>query len=162
MLDTTGAIATIRRFVGVPAGGAPSNVAPAQAKLPQVSGTRRRVTLVVDDNADLRESLREILEPLGLEVVEASNGQEAFNFLVMNPTTTVDLIILDLQMPVMDGWQFLVLLQSYVRLSKIPVVVASSFASTLPPRERQGVAACLQTPTDLPRLASVVSQLMPA
>lgn len=120
------------------------------------------VTLVVDDNADLREGMREILEPLGLEVVEAANGEEAFNFLVLNPTVAVSLIILDLRMPVMDGWQLLRLLKSYIRLSKIPVVVASSVAGTMQPSERDGVAACLQTPSELPRLAAVVQQLVHA
>jgi CheY-like chemotaxis protein len=120
------------------------------------------VTLVVDDNADLREGMREILEPLGLEVVEAANGQEAFNFLVFNPTVPVSLIILDLMMPVMDGWQFLTLLKSYIRLSKIPVVVASSVAGTMQACDKEGLAACLQTPSDLPRLAAVVQQLVHA
>lgn len=160
MLNVASAAATIRRMASGGWKDAWSSFAPAEPKLPKVSAKTRRVTLVVDDNADLRASVRELLEPLNLDVVEAANGQEAFNFLVLNPTTTVELIILDLQMPVMDGWQFLTLVKSYIRLSKIPVVVASSFASTLQPQQREGVAACLQTPKELPRLTSVVSELV--
>lgn len=127
--------------------------------MPHVSGEGRHVALVVDDDPDLRASFRELLEELGQDVEEAANGQEAFNFLVFNPTTKVDLILLDLQMPVMDGWQFLTLVKSYIRLSKIPVVVASSFASKLDPAWKREVAACLQTPSDLSRLPAVVRRL---
>jgi CheY-like chemotaxis protein len=127
--------------------------------LPQVSSQGRHVSLVVDDDADLRANFRELLEELGHDVEEAANGQEAFNFLVFNPTTKVDLILLDLQMPVMDGWQFLTLVKSYIRLSKIPVVVASSFASTLPQAQQLELAACLQTPSDLSRLPAVVRRI---
>ena len=115
--------------------------------------------MVVDDDPDLRASFRELLEELGQDVEEAANGQEAFNFLVFNPTTKVDLILLDLQMPVMDGWQFLTLVKSYIRLSKIPVVVASSFASTLPPTQKSQLAACLETPSELTHLPAVVRRL---
>ena len=127
--------------------------------MPRVSGEGRHVALVVDDDPDLRASFRELLEELGQDVEEAANGQEAFNFLVFNPTTKVDLILLDLQMPVMDGWQFLTLVKSYIRLSKIPVVVASSFASTLPATQKRELAACLETPSELTRLPAVVRRL---
>jgi CheY-like chemotaxis protein len=137
----------------------PSHFVPQGRDLPQVSGEGRHVALVVDDDPDLRANFRELLEELGQDVEEAANGQEAFNFLVFNPTTKVDLILLDLQMPVMDGWQFLTLVKSYIRLSKIPVVVASSFASTLDPVWKREVAACLQTPSDLVRLPAVVRRL---
>lgn len=137
----------------------PSHFVPQRRDLPHVPGDGRHVALVVDDDPDLRANFRELLEELGQDVEEAANGQEAFNFLVFNPTTKVDLILLDLQMPVMDGWQFLTLVKSYIRLSKIPVVVASSFASKLDPAWKRQVAACLQTPSDLSRLPAVVRRL---
>jgi CheY-like chemotaxis protein len=137
----------------------PSNFAPEGRDLPQVTSPGRCVALVVDDDPDLRANFRELLEELGQDVEEAANGQEAFNFLVFNPTTKVELILLDLQMPVMDGWQFLTLVKSYIRLSKIPVVVASSFASTLDPVWKRELAACLQTPSDLSRLPAVVRSI---
>jgi CheY-like chemotaxis protein len=138
---------------------APSHFVPQGRDLPHVGGEPRSVALVVDDDPDLRANFRELLEELGQDVEEAANGQEAFNFLVFNPTTKVQLILLDLQMPVMDGWQFLTLVKSYIRLSKIPVVVASSFASTLDPAWKREVTACLQTPSDLARLPAVVRRI---
>jgi CheY-like chemotaxis protein len=85
----------------------------------------REVVLVVDDYADSRVTVRELLEEHGYQVAEAANGQEALDFLVAG-VPRVKLIVLDLQMPVMSGWQFLRVLDSYVRLSAIPVLVVSA------------------------------------
>jgi CheY-like chemotaxis protein len=59
--------------------------------------------LVVDDDPDLREFLRLMLTSMGFEVISAANGQEALDVLEgHNP----DLILLDMKMPVMNGWEF--------------------------------------------------------
>jgi len=70
--------------------------------------------------------VREALESAGYGVVEAGDGQQALSFLVSRQAERVSLIVLDLQMPVMDGWRLLELLRCYVGLAKIPVIVASS------------------------------------
>ena len=123
-------------------------------------GSARRgnsaITLVVDDYADARATVRDVLEELGHEVVEASNGQEAFDFLIAHPTLPVQLIVLDLKMPVMNGWEFLALMRSYVRLSRIPVVVVSGNVSSLLPDETKAIAGCLQVPYDVSKLRALV------
>jgi len=59
--------------------------------------------LIVDDDPDLREFLRLMLTSMGFEVISAANGQEALDVLEgRNP----DLILLDMKMPVMNGWEF--------------------------------------------------------
>jgi CheY-like chemotaxis protein len=59
--------------------------------------------LVVDDDPDLREFLRLMLTSMGFEVTSAANGQEALDVMEgHNP----DLILLDMKMPVMNGWEF--------------------------------------------------------
>ena len=59
--------------------------------------------LIVDDDPDLREFLRLMLTSMGFEVICAANGQEALDVLEgRNP----DLILLDMKMPVMNGWEF--------------------------------------------------------
>ncbi|HEU5256057.1 MAG TPA: response regulator [Vicinamibacterales bacterium] len=59
--------------------------------------------LVVDDDPDLREFLRLTITSMGFEVISAANGQEALDVLEgLNP----DLILLDMKMPVMNGWEF--------------------------------------------------------
>lgn len=112
--------------------------------------------LVVDDYADARESIREMLEELGHQVVEAANGQEALNYLIFNQEAEVNLIVLDLQMPVMNGWEFLKLLGSYVRLARIPVLVVSAFASGIQPGQYAAVVGCLQAPYEMPQLQQLV------
>jgi CheY-like chemotaxis protein len=117
------------------------------------------ITLVVDDYADARATVRDVLEELGHQVVEASNGQEAFDFLISHPTLPVQLIVLDLKMPVMNGWEFLALMRSYVRLSRIPVVVVSGNVSSLLPDETQAIAGCLQAPYDVSKLRALVGSV---
>ena len=115
--------------------------------------------LVVDDDADSRETIREVLEELGYRVVEASNGREALDFLVAHPADGVKLILLDLKMPVMNGWQLLKLLDSYVRLSAIPVLVVSAFASTLESDTYRSLVGRLEVPYQLPQLRAMVQSV---
>lgn len=113
--------------------------------------------LVVDDYADARETIRDLLEEHGYPVLEAANGQQALNLLVSQAQPRIGLIVLDLRMPVMDGNQFLRVLRSYVRLSTIPVLVVSGHASELEADERTRIIASLQTPyapADLLRLVN--------
>jgi len=120
---------------------------------------RRVVSLVVDDYADARATVRDLLEELGHEVIEAENGQQAFDFVIANPHVSVQLIVLDLKMPVMNGWEFLALMRSYVRLSRIPIVVVSGNASSLKPNETLALAGCLQVPYELPKLRAIVGSI---
>ncbi len=79
--------------------------------------------MVVEDDFAIRETLRELLEEAGYRVSWASNGQEA---LARLKGRTPRLILLDLMMPVMDGWEFRVAQQRDPALSRIPVVVISA------------------------------------
>jgi two-component system, OmpR family, KDP operon response regulator KdpE len=81
--------------------------------------------LVVDDEPQLRATVRELLVLEGYEVAEASNGAEA---LALLPTARPDLIVLDLWMPIMDGWAFRrAQLRSH---PDIPIVVLSALDLT--------------------------------
>jgi len=79
----------------------------------RTSGVRTRQSriLLIDDYDDARAVVREALEEVGHVLTEASNGQQASNFLVSRAQEDIDLIIVDLQMPVMDGWRFIELLR---------------------------------------------------
>jgi CheY-like chemotaxis protein len=119
-------------------------------------GKNSGLVLVVDDYDDSRATLREALEEMGHDVVEAANGQDALDFLIFHSELQVDLIILDLDMPVMNGWQLMALLRSYSRLSTIPVVVVSAQASRIGESERRWLAGCVQAPYDVPKLQALV------
>ena len=115
------------------------------------------VILVVDDYADSRAAVRELLEDNGYEVTEAANGQEALNFLVAPAKPRVQLIVLDLQMPVMNGWQFLKLLGSYVRLETIPVLVVSAHEALPQQETHRSIVGCLKVPYRIEELLAVIN-----
>lgn len=112
-----------------------------------------RAVVVVDDDAELRSLLAELLELQGYRVLTAGNGHEALKLLSEHGAPA--LLILDLRMPVMTGRQLLGLLQRHETLREIPVVTVSSTPEPTPPA---GVQACLLKPFQLSELMDVVRQ----
>lgn len=83
-----------------------------------------QTVLLLDDELDERTGVRALLEPAGFDVVDVDTGRRALHYL----TSTADdpsLIVTDLAMPDMSGWEFIGILQAYVRLSLIPLFVVS-------------------------------------
>lgn len=111
--------------------------------------------LVVDDDPDIRDSLREVLEDEGYDVATVGNGREALDYLKQaSPRPCV--ILLDLMMPVMDGWQFRRQQVLDAQLADIPVIVVSAAG-----KERMaGIDAdgYLSKPVDLEQLLAQVNQ----
>ncbi len=89
-------------------------------------------------------------------MLEGANGQEALHLLTSPRGATVALIVLDLQMPVMDGWQFLGLLRNYVRLASIPVLIVSGHVAQLDEPTRERVIGCIQVPYSVDDLVALV------
>jgi len=85
--------------------------------------------LVVDDDAAMRDSLRDILEDEGHDVVEAANGQEALA--TIRSRNDIDLVLLDIMMPVMNGLEFLASKVRDESISSIPVVIMSAHLTTV-------------------------------
>lgn len=79
--------------------------------------------LVVDDDPDILEALSEILEAEGFEIRRARNGKEALERLEPDPP---QLILLDLMMPVMDGWEFAQRMRQRPSVAHIPIIVLSA------------------------------------
>jgi len=88
--------------------------------------------LVADDNLPSRELMRELLEASGHLVLEASSGYEALELIRRNPP---ELVFLDLQMPIMDGFCVIRELRSDDRFRRLPVVAVTASAM-LGDRER--------------------------
>jgi CheY-like chemotaxis protein len=100
--------------------------------------------LVVDDERDAREEMRTLLETQGHTVVEAPNGRKALHYLTSEHPEP-RLILLDLRMPEMSGWELVALVKSYAPLAGIPVVVMSAhdpYRRILP----DGISAYLKKP----------------
>ena len=81
--------------------------------------------MVVDDEPDLRDSIAEILEMKGYAVATAANGREALDLAVSGPPS---IILLDLGMPVMSGWEVISAMRQDERLRSVPVIVISAEA----------------------------------
>jgi two-component system, cell cycle response regulator DivK len=84
-----------------------------------------RTVLVVDDSLPNRELLRNILEHCGYNVVEATNGAEAVD---SARTHAPSLILMDLQMPVLDGFQAMLLIRGFASREQIPAIAVSAYA----------------------------------
>lgn len=114
-----------------------------------------RVVLIVDDHRDFRETLAEVLDDAGYRVGCAANGREALARLRQGPTPF--LILLDLQMPVMNGWEFLRCRADEPTLARVPVIVISACADD--PGTRSSLSDCqlLKKPIDLPALLELVA-----
>jgi two-component system cell cycle response regulator DivK len=85
----------------------------------------RPKVLLVDDYPDAREMYSEYLEFCGFEVVEAANGMEALERAV---DAAPDIILMDLSLPVMDGWEATRRLKADTRTASIPVVALTGHA----------------------------------
>lgn len=111
--------------------------------------------LLVDDDPDIREALAMVLEIAGHTVVAASNGAQALELLSRTPLPRV--ILLDLMMPVMDGWQFMEALQQDPSLMTVPVVVFSGAGQVLQEAPK-GASVVLKKPVDLKTLLSIIDR----
>jgi CheY-like chemotaxis protein len=122
----------------------------------------RRPVLLVNDYEDSRDCMREALEDAGHAVIEAADGQQALNFLVSQSKQNVALIVLDLQMPVMDGWRLLELLRCYVGLASIPVIIVTGHEPQLDRVHHANVVGCFCEPYDLQDLVARVTESLAA
>jgi CheY-like chemotaxis protein len=109
--------------------------------------------LVVEDDREQRESLCAMLDFEGFDHAEACNGQEALDYLDRSRAPCV--VLLDLDMPVMNGWVFRAQQLADGRLSSIPVVVVTANNERLKDRF-PGVAGFLYKPLDYEKLAAVL------
>ena len=114
--------------------------------------------LIADDYEDNRELLRLILTTAAYEVIEASDGQECVE---LARSQRPDVIMVDLSMPRLDGWEVFRVLREDPRTSTIPCVAATAYA--LSDRERAletGFSAYLTKPFHTTELLEVVSGLL--
>jgi CheY-like chemotaxis protein len=115
--------------------------------------------LVVDDDPYIRDVVAQLLEGEGYRIEEATNGAEALG-VVNDVTRRPNIILLDLMMPVMDGWEFARRLQERIPPLDIPIVVLS--AARLPTERLSvlGARAVLAKPFDVDDLLDQVARLV--
>jgi CheY-like chemotaxis protein len=111
--------------------------------------SKRKIVLVVEDDDDLRIELEELLTDDGYRVLATCNGQEALGLLEQ---VKPHLILLDLMMPVLSGWEVLAAMNADPVLAGIPVVALSTYAAQAP----RGVACTLSKPIRVEALLAAV------
>jgi len=117
----------------------------------------RRKILIVDDDVDIRELLAELLEIRGFDVATAGNGREAID-LVRRMTHPPSVILLDLMMPIMDGYGFLEERKKDGLLASIPVAIITAGHGV--DRNQLGSAATIvRKPIDTMKLVNVIDSL---
>lgn len=109
--------------------------------------------LVVEDNIDIQENLKATLENEGFSVFTADNGREAIEQLSKIPTPCV--ILLDLMMPVMNGWEFVEEINKDIMLSTIPIVVVTAIGDAKKSPKNAGYIA---KPINLNALMGAISK----
>ncbi len=115
--------------------------------------------LVIDDEADIRDTIIEVLTDEGFEAVGAENGARTLELLTVDLEAGRPLphaILLDLRMPVLDGEGFRREQLKDPRLAKIPVVIVSANARVREVAEELGVAEHLRKPIDLDALIETI------
>jgi CheY-like chemotaxis protein len=108
--------------------------------------------LIVEDDEDLREMMAQLLTLEGFDAATASNGREALDYL--NNAEKPNVILLDLMMPVMDGWEFRRQQQADPALAPVPVIVLTALDYAR--GAKVDAAAFLKKPLDFDRLIDLV------
>ena len=116
--------------------------------------TSQRQILIVEDDSTIRSVLADLFAFEGYGVATAANGREA---LAIVERSTIDVLLTDLAMPVMDGWVLGRMLRA--RGSRIPIIVMTATARDLAEEARElDAAAYLVKPFDLGTVVAVVAQ----
>ncbi|HZL20755.1 MAG TPA: response regulator [Polyangia bacterium] len=112
--------------------------------------------LLVEDDRDVREALAEVLEEEGFQVSRARTGVDALEQLGKSHRLPAA-IVLDLMMPVMDGWEFRSLQESHYEWASIPVVVISADTDAKDKSSALRPIACLRKPLDIDELLAILT-----
>jgi CheY-like chemotaxis protein len=109
--------------------------------------------LIVEDDDSIRTTLKVALEVNGYTVFAATNGKEGLEELSNIPRPC--LILLDLMMPVMDGWEFVAMVDETLALASIPVIVITAFRENARSIKAKEI---IKKPVDLDILFDIVRQ----
>lgn len=132
---------------------------PGRTRATNPAVPKTKTVMIVDDENDTRDSLVDLLSDQGFDTITAANGAEAIDYL-RTATTKPFLILLDLVMPVMDGWQFLEKRREDSELNKIPVVLISGQANARETAATLGLAGCLEKPIGIASLFQMIDSLV--
>jgi len=125
----------------------------------RVADVDRKRILVIDDDLPLQGMLAAALRQAGFQVLLAGDGAEGHRALTIHRP---DVVVLDLAMPNVNGWDFLQKLKETGYLGALPIIVLSAHLHVDPQAILQmGVSAILPKPFNLPELIDLIEHLMP-
>ncbi|HEX8142603.1 MAG TPA: response regulator [Pyrinomonadaceae bacterium] len=125
-----------------------------------MSVEKAHLVMIVDDSDDIREMVKFVLDSRGYRVVEAENGQEALKIAQME---CPDLILMDLNMPVLDGFGAARGIRELTRMCDVPIVAISSH-NTIDHRAKAsavGFNDYLTKPFNFVELINLIRRLLP-
>ncbi len=128
------------------------------ADLDAAAEGRRPLVLVIDDDADIRTAIQDLLDGEGFATIGSADGQAALHLLADLPVRPA-VILLDLMMPIVDGWTFCKIRQGIVTLMEIPVITISA-ASTDGTSAPLRVDGSIKKPFDADALIEMVNQMV--
>jgi len=120
----------------------------------------KKTVMTIEDSASLRQVIREILEEAGYNVIEARHGEAALTYL---NGKSVHIILCDLNMPVMDGYEFLKILKTdpkYEAYKNVPVIILTTETDKLNKEKTKSLGAYgwISKPFDPISLRKIVDQ----
>lgn len=125
----------------------------------RVADVDRKRVLVIDDDLPLRGMLAAALRQHGYQVYLAGDGGEGHRAMMLHKP---DVVLLDLAMPEVNGWDFLQRVQESGRMGQVPIIVVSAHLRIDPQAVLQmGVQAIVPKPFHLPDLLSLIEHLSP-
>lgn len=121
----------------------------------------REGVLVIEDNADILQAITQVLEDEGYIVRAAVNGRDALQALRARDIPLPRVILLDLMMPIMDGWAFRAEQVADAELADIPVIILTADGNASEKATHLGCAGALRKPVDLLTLLGAVEPYLP-
>ena len=121
--------------------------------------TGRPRVLIVEDNADVRRLYAIGLNQHGFEVKLAANGAEAVDRV---ESEKPDLILLDLGMPIMDGWELIAKINPSEQVSFIPVVIVTGQTNSNDRQRHRCIIGWLAKPAAIEQIVTVITHALPA
>ncbi|MEO5969760.1 MAG: response regulator [Bdellovibrionia bacterium] len=117
----------------------------------------KKLILIVEDDQAIRMIFKLALERKGYDVFAACNGQEALDLLKNSPLP--DLILLDLMMPVMDGWTFVEAIQAVPDYSDIPFIIVSAYENQVTHPKGEVLKRAAGSITKPPRMVDLINKV---
>lgn len=117
-----------------------------------------KTVLIVEDYADTRTMMKFLLERLGFTVLEAANGQEACDRVKEKHP---DLILMDLSLPIMDGFTATQTIRKYDGLAKVPIIAVTAYGNSYYKRAIEaGCDDLINKPLDFDNLEPILNQYL--